>query len=534
LGLLENKELGDVENPRLRALKEKTLAYNFEVVHLPGKRNLGADAVSRYPVSGNDAEVCGVEFTGPAFIRGSMAELSGNDLRESEEIEARVEELVEMMGEIKVYSGEMKEVMVTREEVRDASSKCPEVSLIRKALEGRTRLGREYERYQKSLGIEGEIVWFGDRMLVPRDLRERVLGVLHQGHAGVTGMDLLARSAVWWPGIKDDLERKRRECYSCRVNAPSQPAAPPKGVDPQPEYPMQKVAADYFDLEGHKYLVIVDRYSGWPGVYRIKAGEGAKELIKLLRRYFMTFGCPDELSSDGGKEFVAYETQEFLRNWSVTHRLSSAYFPHSNLRAETGVKSVKRILRGNVGHGGTLDDDKVARALLVYRNTPDRDLGRSPAEVLFGRSLKGPLPMKRGKYQPRAEWQLTLEQREVALAKRHHRRGKVLGEHTKTLKPLRVGATVQVQNQMGKRPNKWDKSGKIVEILEFDKYVVRMDGSGNTTLRNRRFLRPVTPYLEGGCGEGEKDEQKDEQAHERGKGPACGRRTSPRLRVGGG
>ena len=85
-------------------------------------------------------------------------------------------------------------------------------------------------------------------------------------------------------------------------------------------------------------------------------------------------------------------------------------------------------------------------------------------------------------------------QREVALAQRHTRQGQVLTEHTKVLKPLRVGDQVLVQNQTGLRHKKWDKSGVIVEILDFDQHRVRMDGSGRVTLRNRRFLRVITPY----------------------------------------
>ena len=34
----------------------------------------------------------------------------------------------------------------------------------------------------------------------------------------------------------------------------------------------------------------------------------------------------------------------------------------------------------------------------------------------------------------------------------------------------------------------------VVEVVGFDSYMVRMDGSGRISKRNRRFLRPVKPY----------------------------------------
>ena len=63
--------------------------------------------------------------------------------------------------------------------------------------------------------------------------------------------------------------------------------------------------------------------------------------------------------------------------------MSSAYFPHINLRAEMGVKTVKCMISDNMGPGGSLDSDLFNHALLIYRNTLDRDTRVSPAQVFF-------------------------------------------------------------------------------------------------------------------------------------------------------
>ena len=70
-----------------------------------------------------------------------------------------------------------------------------------------------------------------------------------------------------------------------------------------------------------------------------------------------------------------------------------------------------------------------------------------------------------------------MEQREIALSKRHMKRGQELTEHTKMLKPLEVSQTVSVQNQTGNKPNRWDQMGLVVEVKGYDQYVVVMDGS---------------------------------------------------------
>ena len=59
---------------------------------------------------------------------------------------------------------------------------------------------------------------------------------------------------------------------------------------------------------------------------------------------------------------------------------------------------------------------------------------------------------------------------------------------------LEVGSTVQVQNQTGPHARKWDLSGVVLESLGHDSYLVKMDGSGRITKRNRKFLRAIRPY----------------------------------------
>ena len=48
---------------------------------------------------------------------------------------------------------------------------------------------------------------------------------------------------------------------------------------------------------------------------------------------------------------------------------------------------MKRLIRDNVTYNGNLDTVKFSKAILQYRNTKDRDTGKSPAEFLMGQTL---------------------------------------------------------------------------------------------------------------------------------------------------
>jgi hypothetical protein len=84
--------------------------------------------------------------------------------------------------------------------------------------------------------------------------------------------------------------------------------------------------------------------------------------------------------------------EDFMQTYGIHHRVFSVANPHANTRAELGVKTVKRLLRENVTIHGKLESAKFSRALLQYRNTPDRDTKMSPAMALFGRELRDFLP----------------------------------------------------------------------------------------------------------------------------------------------
>ncbi len=306
-------------------------------------------------------------------------------------------------------------------------------------------------------------------------------------------MKARARASVYWPNINAAIQSTRAQCKTCNTIAPSQ-SPEPYLSSPSPDYPFQLVVADFFNLAGRNYLVYADRYTGWNTIFKTPVGDADSSSVKKhLRMLFGMFGVPEELATDGGPPFNSYDVKVFLATWGVHHRLSSAHYPQSNGRAELAVKTAKRILQDNTGPGGNIDNDKVIKALLQHRNTPMSDIGLSPAQMLYGRQLRDCLPTPAEACKIRPEWKMLAEDRERALAKRNIISIERYNEHTKTLPELKTGDYVAIQNQTGPRPNRWEKTGVVVEKGENRQYTIRMDGSGRCSLRNRRFLRKIKP-----------------------------------------
>ena len=154
---------------------------------------------------------------------------------------------------------------------------------------------------------------------------------------------------------------------------------------------------------------------------------------------------------------------------------------------------MKRLITSNTGAHGELDTDAFQVAMLQYRNTPDPNTKLTPAMCVFGRPIKDFIPVLPGRYQQHPTWKDTLHRREEALRNRHMKAAERWSEHTRCLPPLKVGNLVRIQNQTGPHLNKWDKPGTIIEVRQFNQYVIRVDGSGRITLRNRKFLRQYLP-----------------------------------------
>ena len=91
---------------------------------------------------------------------------------------------------------------------------------------------------------------------------------------------------------------------ACKSN-PSIPSYDP----PEPEYPFQYLATDYFQYGNQDYYVVVDRYSHWPTVAIVE--QGARGFCSQVRKMFSTFGISQELATDGANVFTGSLTKDF-------------------------------------------------------------------------------------------------------------------------------------------------------------------------------------------------------------------------------
>ena len=237
---------------------------------------------------------------------------------------------------------------------------------------------------------------YGCRLFIPTVLRNRILFYLHDSHQGIARTKERARLAVYWLGIDRDIETIIGACKQCQDDLPSL-GREPMITHALPERPFQQLAADFAQLDGRNYLIMVDCYTDWPSIQLMNQNPTTHSLTSALRDYFARTAVPDVLWSDGGPQFRSHQFAEFLQGWGVEHKMSSPRYPQSNGKAEATVKSMKKLIKRATKRSGVIDQYQLARSLLQYRNTPSRKDNVSPAQKLYGHPVQDTLPSSQDK-----------------------------------------------------------------------------------------------------------------------------------------
>ena len=115
---------------------------------------------------------------------------------------------------------------------------------------------------------------------------------------------------------------------------------------PLPNYPWQSVAMHLFILNGANYVLIVDYFSRYPEVIKLKS-TSSKAVIEAVKAVFSRHGIPETVRSENGQQFSSDEFARFAADYGFRHTTSSPHFPQSNDLAERKVQTVKNILKGN-------------------------------------------------------------------------------------------------------------------------------------------------------------------------------------------
>ena len=171
----------------------------------------------------------------------------------------------------------------------------------------------------------------------------------------------------------------------------------PLGTMPLIETPFQRIAIDIVGpikpvtSSGHRYiLTMVDYATRYPEAVPLRSIETTR-VAEAMVHIFSRAGVPREVLTDQGAQFASDLMREVSRLLSLKQITTTPYNPACNGLVERFNGTLKQMLKRMCTDRPQDWDRFINPLLFAYRETPQGSLGFSPFELLYGRTVRGPM-----------------------------------------------------------------------------------------------------------------------------------------------
>ena len=343
------------------------------------------------------------------------------------------------------------------------------------------------------------------QLVLPEQLRTRVMEQAHSTlmgtHQGVKKTTEGILSNFYWPNLKTDIINFCRSCDICQktVTKGSERKVP-LGSMPTIEQPFKRVAVDLVgpitppSEKGHRYiLTMVDYATRYPEAVALRNID-TETVAEALVDIYSRLGIPEQVLSDLGTQFVSDCMREVSRLLSVKQLTTTPYHPMCNGLVEKFNGTLKMMLKRLCSEQPKQWHRYINALLFAYREVPQESTGFAPFELLYGRTVRGPMnilrelwtnevnePEVRNSYQYVFELREKLEQT-LAIATQNLQKAKDKQKiyYDKKAKPKNLKAGDKVLILLPTDSNKllmqWKGPYRVVEVLGLNDYAVEVNG----------------------------------------------------------
>ena len=298
-------------------------------------------------------------------------------------------------------------------EVREQVNTDPTLSGVRKhLLQGNSVKSRNtVSRFVKENGLvyrvtEQDSGESRKQLVVPAKYRDAVMKMAHSttlsGHLGRAKTLTRVQAHFFWPGVGEEIARFVRSCDICQKTV-DRGRVKPAPLQPLPiiDTPFERVAVDLIGpiepraSDGSRYILsLVDMATRWPEALALKNIE-TTTVAEAMVSIFCRVGIPKQVLSDRGTQFTSSMMEEVLRLLSCKGLHTTPYHPMTNGLCERFNGTLKKMLKRMVSEQPREWHRFIAPLLFAYREAPQSSTRFSPFEMVYGRSVRGPLQMLR-------------------------------------------------------------------------------------------------------------------------------------------
>ena len=336
------------------------------------------------------------------------------------EIKTEIGSAVETRSQAKTRNKPFKPLIVptseealTPELLKQKQSEDPTLHKIREAAESSTVKqcrGGGTSVFVKDKGIiyrdfKAPNIEYGNEFrqaVVPHEYRRQVMKIAHEailgGHQGAKKTHDRIGTNFYWPGMGADIKRYCQSCDICQRTIPKgRVTKVPLGQMPIIDTPFERVAVDLVGPihptteRGHRYiLVLIDYATRYPEAVPLKTIE-AEVIAEELLTMFTRLGVPKQILTDQGSQFTSNVWKELNRLLSIKPLVTTPYHAMCNGAVERHNGILKGGLKKMCEERPKDWDRYINPLLFAYRDTPQSTTGFAPFELLYGRSVRGPM-----------------------------------------------------------------------------------------------------------------------------------------------
>eukprot|EP00745_Piridium_sociabile_P045225 TRINITY_DN9715_c0_g1_i3.p2 TRINITY_DN9715_c0_g1~~TRINITY_DN9715_c0_g1_i3.p2 ORF type:complete len:489 (-),score=73.55 TRINITY_DN9715_c0_g1_i3:457-1923(-) len=201
-----------------------------------------------------------------------------------------------------------------------------------------------------------------------------------------------------WPGVCSDV---RRYCASCNICQRSTPRGAtqkvPLGNMPIIDTPFERVAVDLIgpivpcSARGHRYVITMIDYATRYVEAKPLMSAKAEEVSEALWEMWTHLGVPREILTDRGSQFVGDLAKEVNRLLCIKGLKTSPRHAEGNGLVERFNGTIKSMLKHLCQEQPKEWDRYIPAVLFAIREVPQESLKFSPFELLYGRTVRGPM-----------------------------------------------------------------------------------------------------------------------------------------------